>query len=77
MTIRSNGLILASIGLAIGVLVGQVSIILAFDPYRFTVDSAGLAGDAYRLGCVEAHGIRCLEQGTDYAHSLLKNFYSR
>lgn len=77
MATKPNRFLVASIGFAIGVVIGQLSIMLAFNPYRFILDSAELAGQSYRLGCDEAGGKSCLLLGTEYTRNMLKNFNSR
>lgn len=68
--------VLPAITFCIGVLLGQVSIITAFNPIRFVKDSADLAANAYRYGCTKHGGIDCLNEAVEYEKILLDGLNS-
>lgn len=74
---KINPILSLSIGVALGVLLGQGSIILAFNPGRFVQDSIELAGQSYRLGCNDAKGYRCIYNAKIYVDGLVKNLNTR
>lgn len=62
----------ASIGLALGVIIGQISMILAMEPTEVMDEAFKLAGQSYRYGCTKHNGQDsvCLVEGRDYEQKL-------
>lgn len=61
-----NSKLAASIGLVVGVVIGQFSIITAFNPFELRNQAFKLAGVAYTYGCLQGAGIDCVKKAHNY-----------